>query len=313
MFLRDKIRFIILKNFFLRELFFLCGRRKVSLGRIEKKIKRLKEKDFQKKEVIPKLVVSLTSYGERISELKYVLYSLVSQSIRPEKIIVNIAYSDKQLINSEVRFFEKFGIEFFFCEDIRSYKKLIPTLQRYPDYCIVTADDDLYYKKDWLERLYLTHIQYPNEVCCHLVHEITYKKDMINPYQKWVHNVKGCNDKNIFFPLSGGGCLYPPLSFYQDIQNKNLFLSLSPYADDIWFYFMVILNNRKIRQVKNPYIRFRYVNPYREYRISSNQTLTQKNVTEGMNDVQFRAVLKYYKITEKEFIDYITGDSLLSF
>lgn len=31
--------------------------------------------------------------------------------------------------------------------DIKSYKKLIPTLQKYPDSIIVTADDDIIYRR----------------------------------------------------------------------------------------------------------------------------------------------------------------------
>ena len=44
------------------------------------------------------------------------------QSIRPLKIIVNVSYDDKDLITEELRFFEKFNVEFYFCDDIKSFK-----------------------------------------------------------------------------------------------------------------------------------------------------------------------------------------------
>ncbi len=46
------------------------------------------------------------------------------------------------------------GLTIDWCEDIKSYKKLIPTLKKYPDAIIVTADDDLIYDNKWLEQLY---------------------------------------------------------------------------------------------------------------------------------------------------------------
>lgn len=42
---------------------------------------------------------------------------------------------------------------------IGRYKKLIPTLQIEPNSIIVTADDDIYYRTDWLSGLYKAHLQ----------------------------------------------------------------------------------------------------------------------------------------------------------
>ncbi len=39
------------------------------------------------------------------------------------------------------------------CAPWRSYKKIVPTLLAHPGAFIATADDDLYYPADWLERL----------------------------------------------------------------------------------------------------------------------------------------------------------------
>ena len=101
--------------------------------------------------------------------------------------------------------------------------------------------------------------------------------------------------------------LYPPETFHKDVLNEDLYMKLAPYADDIWFYFMVIMNKKTIRQIRNPLTNLRFVNPYREYGISGGATLPQKNVGQNKNDEQFQAILSHYKISEQEFIDYIEG------
>ena len=41
-----------------------------------------------------------------------------------------------------------FGLTIDWCENLRSYKKLIPAIEKYPDDIIVTADDDVFYHAD---------------------------------------------------------------------------------------------------------------------------------------------------------------------
>ena len=302
---KAKLRQFILRHSLTRELFFFFGGRKANLKRIDRAL--AKDNLHLAEEKAENVIVSLTSYGERIPELKYTLYSLVAQSIRPEKIVVNIAFEDEKYISDELKSLEKYGVEFFLCKNLRSHTKLLPTLIRFQKSCIVTADDDIYYEKDWLRRLCEEHKLHPNDVCCHLVHGITYNNGFINSYQNWKHNYKTHTADKSNFLLGVGGVLYPPDVFYKDILNENLFMSLTPYADDIWFYFMVILNNKSIRQIKKPLTNLCFINPYREYGITEGTTLMQQNVGENKNDIQFKNVLEHYGISEQKFIEYIEG------
>lgn len=311
--MKKKIREFVLNNFLLKELFFFFGHRKANLRKIEKRIKKLDVEKWKKIEQIPNLVVSLTSYGERIKELKYTLYSLITQTIRPKSILVNISYEDKILITQELHFFENFGIIFNYCDNLKSYKKLIPILEEYSTQNIVTADDDIFYKSKWLEKLWKCHKKFSDEIICHLVYLISSNENKILPYTRWKHKekIQDVSKKNFF--LGGSGTLYPPNSLYKDVIKKELFTTLAPLADDIWFYFMAILNNTKIRQVKNPYNSLCYVNPYREYGIIKGQTLSQENVCENKNDVQFKNILNYYHILEENFVNFINGKEDLKF
>lgn len=300
---KKRIKDFILHHYFTRELFFILGQRKINKKRIDKI---LQKENFKLSTIInDNLIVSLTSYGKRIAELKYTLYSLIIQTIRPYKIIVNLSYEDKNLLNCELLFFEKYGIEFNFCENLRSFKKLIPTMEQYTDKVIITVDDDMFYDRNLVELLWKTHIKYPNSIIAHNIYEITYSNNTIHTYDLWKHSIvtKKTTYKNFF--VGCGGVLYPPNSLFQDYNNRILYEKLTPIADDIWFYFMAYLKNTKIIQPDKPILKFHYVNPYREYGIEEGNTLTKENVGLKKNDEQFHNVLKYYGITEQDFINKI--------
>ena len=45
------------------------------------------------------------------------------------------------------------GLQIEPCQDLRSYTKLVHTVERWPDAFIITADDDQYYPNDWIRIL----------------------------------------------------------------------------------------------------------------------------------------------------------------
>lgn len=302
-----KIRKLVLNNTLLREIFFTVTKRKINMVKIEKKILKLNRVDYDKKNKINNIVVSLTSYGERVKELSYTLYSLVVQSIKPYKIIVYLTEQDFNSLSKKELLFTEYGVEYHITEDLKSYKKLIPAISEFPGYAIVTADDDLFYPKKWLEALYKDHLLYPNYVICHQFIEITYDK-IINPFSKWIINPNKEDVSKTYCVLGGSGTLYPEEGLYKDYNNYELINKLAPTADDIYFYFMTILNGTPIKQVRNHWKQLRYVNVYREYGIKPGETLTQLNVGNNMNDIQFQNILKYYGIDDEKLIAYYKNE-----
>ena len=301
--MNKKIRTFVLKTPLLRELFFFFGRRKTPLKKIDKGIEQLFAGKIRLDENTAKnVIVSLTSYGARLTELKYTLYSLITQTVHPEKIIVNIAFDDEPRITPELRQFEKYGVEFYLTEDLRSYKKLVPTAIRFPEKAIVTCDDDIFFQKNWLQILLSESESYPGEIISHL----TYKNERIKCYLELENDVP--RPKLSAIVLGGGGCLYPPTPFHKDLCNKEHFMNLAPTADDFWFSLMALLKGTKIRSPKKAILHIRYVNPYREYGIVYADTLTTVNCDGGQNNAALRALMKHYGMSKQEFMDL--ADSL---
>lgn len=176
-----------------------------------------------------KTIITLTTYPGRIKQVYYCLNSLLRQETRPEKTILWLAESQfpnrygsvpKRILN-----LRKYGLEICFCEDYRSYKKIIPTALEYKDHVIVTADDDALYPEDWFKKLVEKHREYPENVVCFRAHEMTLSDGRINPYAQW----KGLSPwyegpSMTLFPVGVGGVLYPANYFrggYSSIMKES--------------------------------------------------------------------------------------------
>ncbi len=247
----------------------------------------------------PKIIVSLTSFPERMYEIHYTLYSLLTQKVKPDEVVLWLA--EEQFPNGEqdipevVLNMKKNGLTIKWCNDLRSYKKLIPSLKEFPDDIIVVVDDDVYYPNDWLEKLYKQHLKTPKCVIGHRGHKI-----MLNdaghpkPYRQWKRNSTLLKASYRHFMTGCGGVLYPPHSLYKDVDNIELFQKLAPFADDIWFWAMSVLNGVKIRNFYGRHKKVLLVNPEREMRNTEELTLAKLNIEQDGNNKQMAAVIAQY-------------------
>ena len=94
-----------------------------------------------------RIIVSLTTYSKRIANLPTVLNTIFSQTHQPDQVVVNLAY-DETIPPVIQSYIDTHAIEVFRVPDTKVYKKLIPTLKRYPEACVITIDDDFLYPQD---------------------------------------------------------------------------------------------------------------------------------------------------------------------
>jgi hypothetical protein len=100
----------------------------------------------------PQFIVSLTSHGRRIhTKVQYAIHSLFNQTVQPDRIVLWLAHETK--IPKKLKKMQDAGLEIYFCDDIGSFTKLIPALINFPNDVIITADDDVYYHRDWFKIL----------------------------------------------------------------------------------------------------------------------------------------------------------------
>ena len=268
----------------------------IDLYNIAKSFEPTLQQEFYKKldELFPKLVISLTSYPARIKTVNQTIKTLLNQTMKADKVILWLAPEQfpnrekdlpKKLLNLKNK-----GLTIDWYHDIRSYKKLIPTLQKYPDAIIVTADDDIVYPDFWLKSLYDCYLTNQDIIWCHRAHKIQMKNNQFLPYKNWQHNIQTKTTIASYtnFCTTGGGVLYPPKCFFQDVLNENIFMKLTPNADDIWFWGMLILNNKKIQTVEKPMMSLTLVDGTQE------TALWHQNINGGENDKQIANLVKKY-------------------
>lgn len=246
-----------------------------------------------------KLIVSLTSFPDRMNDIHYCIYSLLNQTLKPDMIILWLAeeqYPEKEKnLPDTLLNLTNYGLTIKWCKNLYSYKKLIPTLLEYPDAIVITTDDDVFYEKDCIEKLYNSYLKTPDCIVCHRGHRMLWNPFTHKPfkYKKWQRAIDGesINYKN--FQTGAGAVLYPPHCFYKDITDIKTFTELAPHADDIWFWAMAVLNNKKIKIVKNNISDLTYVNPERDRGLSGGLTLFSLN-KKGGNDIQLENILTHY-------------------
>lgn len=242
------------------------------------------------------LVVSLTSYGERVREVALTIESLMEQTILPNKIILWLSEHEKYIPES-LRLLEKRGLEINFCRDIKSYKKLIPSLNKYPDDIIVTVDDDVFYEFDLLENLIEAHKKYPYDILAHRMHRIVLDRNNdVASYKLWKHCIKDYQPSFLNFAVGVGGILYPPRSLDDRVFDESVFMDICKSGDDIWFKCMSILNNVKTRSV------FSHDKNGEDYipnmKLSDSGLFSENVLGDNRNDSQIKAVFKKYGITD---------------
>ncbi len=240
------------------------------------------------------IIVSLTSYEARFKDLEISLYSLLNQSLKPDRIILWLSDEIESLndLPYEITKYIKNGLEIRFVKDIGSYTKAIYAFKEYQEAIIVTADDDIYYPKKWLERLYHSYIAHPKDIQVHRAHRVKLKDKKILPYEKWEKHVQEESARFDNFLTGVGGVLYPPNCFLSEVFRNDIFLKYAPTADDIWFWFMALISNRRIRVVQNHIKTLSCTNLLRQI-LPNRKTLYSINST-GRNDEQIENLMKFY-------------------
>lgn len=257
----------------------------------EKSLKLLKNEDEGNR-----IIISLTTYGKRIHDVHLTIESLFRQTLMPNKIILWLAedeFKDKELPIFLKKLMEK-GLEIGYCKDLKSYKKIVPTLKKYSNDLAITVDDDIIYSPDLIENLYNNHLKNKNAVICSRVHRYKIKNNQLLSYNNWE---KECvNLRENIFLTSGGGTLFPPESFDNEFFNEEQFLKLCPYADDVWINGMLLKNNTKIIQVEDS-------RKWSENNIVIEKTqdigLFNINCGQNQNDIQIKRVFDEYNLWEK--------------
>lgn len=199
-----------------------------------------------------KIIVSFTTYPERINTIKRILDCLEKQTILPDKIILYLSEGqfEGRILPKDLQEYEKYGFEVCWKkEDLGSHKKYFYVMQDYPDDIIITIDDDFYYKETLIEELMEGYKKFPGAVIARRAAVVTcLQNGEVAPYIDWCENYmipeSYINTPRMdVFATTGGGTLFQPRLFKREIYNKDIIMNYCRYADDIWIKVMQLINN----------------------------------------------------------------------
>ena len=110
-----------------------------------------------------RIIVSLTTWSKRIENIPVVLDTIFNQTMQPDFVVLNLAHDE--IIPIEIQqYIDSHNVEVNRVEDTKVYKKLIPTLKKYPNDCVISIDDDWLYPKEMIadfENIHKRHPDYP--------------------------------------------------------------------------------------------------------------------------------------------------------
>ncbi len=244
------------------------------------------------------IIVSLTTYSKRLYEVAFTIESIMQGTLKPNRIVLWLDEGLKDTpLPLTLQHQQKRGLEIsFFCKDIRSYKKLIPTLCKYPEAAVITVDDDALYNFDLVENLVNAHIRSPHHIIANRIHRIVLgeNKRPIN-YLKWDWYASPTDNSPLNFFTGVGGVLYPPHSLHPEVMNEAVFCEICQYADDVWFKAMALKAGTKV--IKG----YTHNKRGEDYLMNSEvQDIglwnTYNNSTICSNDIQLKAVFDKYDL-----------------
>lgn len=182
-----------------------------------------------------KACISLTSWKARINTVAKTLYSLIKMCHGFHIVLVlskdEFPLMEKELPDNLMLFVENQLIELFWIRpNLKSFKKILFTMDKYRDVPVISADDDCYYIINYAEEL----------------------------YNEWIKDKDYCitfytpKDNNI--PITGGALtLYPPYIFNKnciDILNKSELYLYTNQDDDFYAALRLKFNLTKIKNIK---------------------------------------------------------------
>lgn len=252
---------------------------------------------YLKSQKYPAFIVSFTSFPQRIRFVKYGILSILTQSIKPQKIVLYLSILEfpKQAKNLPLtlRFLWYLGlVDIIFVQDnFLAYKKLIFALKDFPKSIIITIDDDQFYAPNTLEILLDSYIKFPNAIHAHSIYD--------DLFLECSFNISANKPQLYYRALGVGGVLYPPNAFNDEVFNASLFMKLAPYGDDLWFHSMAVLNHTKTVLVKN------HLNHPKIQTIkwSESPNLFDINIKENL--AQSQAIYKAYPQIKKHLLELL--------
>ena len=237
------------------------------------------------------VVASVKSFEPRLHLVHLAIRSIWNDEVVPQHTVLVLHQKHRDSLPNSIKELEKVGLEIVFVDSDRSHFKLLGALSVHSSMPVVTFDDDVLYQKNWLNTLYQTHLQYPNQVVALQTRIISRSEngDWL-PYKNWPTSYQNQRSSVTTLPIGGAGVLYPPNFNTPELSNVELIERLCPKADDLWFKTMGLLRSFEVVMPE--------VLPKSALPIIGSQTVSlgKENIKEDRNRSQWIDLCKHFNL-----------------
>lgn len=228
------------------------------------------------------VTVTMTTHGDRINYVYITIESIAAGTLRPSRLILYLdAPGPKHLPDTLKRLISR-GLEIEYVEGAHGpHTKYFGYVESHTSFeeALVTADDDVFYPKRWLQDLVTAFVPNKRHIICHRAHRIKFNSSKILPYNEWT-SVDSTIPSVLHFATGVSGVLYPP-EFLRVLKKLgSTFKDYAPKADDVWLHSVAIQHGYKIRQISAQPLDLLTV------RGTQAQSLQSENVIGARNDEQ---------------------------
>lgn len=197
-------------------------------------------------------VVSLTSYGKRISTAHFTIESIAQGTVLPSRIILWLdekpAFDDPP---AALRRLQARGLEIHLTKNYGPHKKYFPyvAMECSFDKPLVTADDDHLYPKWWLGGLSKAYDESPDVVSCYRARVIRFGNDAFAKYSSW-SRCRSTEASYRHLAIGSSGVIYPPPLLSVLKQSGTGFEKCCPNGDDVWLHVQALRARVRVRQIQ---------------------------------------------------------------
>ena len=243
------------------------------------------------------IVISFTSYKERLSLCHLMVDSLLKNTIKPYKICLTVYSDDVSYISNELKEFIYNGIVELIVADknLRPHLKYFYAMKKYRKYPIITVDDDCIFREDFIESLINSYKKYPNCVSARRVHKKTYDHNTgtIKNYEHWIRHFTQILLPSTDIVATGvGGVLYPPnILNITDDNLEDIYKYIT--VDDIYLHYLELKLNVPIVYVPNKKNHPDIIEGSQETALFTNINKANENDDNSPNNIAIKNLLNH--------------------
>ncbi len=249
-----------------------------------------------------KVILSMTSFPDRINEVQYALRALMLQTYKPDRILLWLAESQfpDHVLPDSLLELESFGLEICYCEDLLGHKRYFnyyPQLKE--DEVLITYDDDILFSDHSVERIIRKHEQFPHCIVCDRGQAAVYKADgsMEIPGRWQTLSQEGVGSPSFkVLPSPGGGCLYFKDALYKDVLDAEK-VRHSLRIDDLFLMFMALQQGTPIVKAEKYHRTFTVINHHQEVQLGRDAIVKGYHMN-ALNEYRLVYPEAYARLTE---------------